>query len=89
MSGAPGKTSTWGRTMVKEISIQQELAAARKGTTERYFNKKKSSTGSKTRKVPVEALTRTESRPLSQGQGATTLEGTWLVVLKVAKAQAL
>ena len=75
--------------MVKEISIQQELAAARKGTTERYFNKKKSSTGSKTRKVPVEALTRTEYRPLSQGKGATTLESTWLLALKVAKAQAL
>ena len=70
VAGAPGKTSTWGRTKFKEITTQQELAAARKGTIERYFNRKTSSTGSKTRKVPMEALTRTESRPFSKGQGS-------------------
>ena len=89
VAGAPGKTSTWGRTKFKEISTQQERAAARKGTIERYFNRKKNSTGSKTRKVPMEAL-QGQSLVLSpRGRAVTTLEGTSLAALKVAKAQAL
>ena len=77
------KTSTWGRAKVREIPALQELAAARKGMTERCFSRKKHSTGSKTE--AVEATVGPRHAQLSKGRGPPP-EGTAVAALKATKA---